>query len=168
MGVPDTVPEAVEVAPKKKRNRLPAAAPSTPKPSKKPRINPVKLPDLPTAADLFGSDDSEDEQQPITSSAPRRGKKTPIYSYISSRIANGYSRQAHSAKTGSHYVEVKVYKCDDIDKVLPINRWQHSVITVKNQTNADTEAWAHLTKFISATRKEFREIPKTFISNNYF
>lgn len=90
-----------------------------------------------------------------------------LLSYITRRLSNGHARQSHSTKTGSHYVELKVYKCDEIKKVLPVNRWRQAIVTIKNQTDDNTEAWQHLSNFIIATRKEYRTCPPSFMSNFY-
>jgi hypothetical protein len=124
-----------------------------------PPISPVMKP---RSADLFGSDSDDNI---LENSDVRKG--TPIYSYITRRLANGTSRQSDDNKKGTHYVELKVYSCDEIDKVQPMNRWRHSVVTIKNRTDNHTEAWAHLAKFISATRKEFKDCPPSFNSTYY-
>lgn len=105
-----------------------------------------------SARDVFGSDSDEDavNVQP--------GKKNlPLCSYFSKRISHGVSRQSDQNKAGTHYVELKVYNCDEIKHIQPMNRWRHSIITVKNRTDDNTEAWKHLTEFIKATRREFKD-----------
>lgn len=132
-----------------------------------PTISPI--PPLPktTARDLFGAD-SEDEDEPAEHAASKSGKKIqPMYSYFTRKIARGYSRQSDENKVGSHYIELKIYKCDEIKNVLPLNRWRHAIVAIKNRTNDNTEAWRRLSEFVAATRKEFRENPPTFI-NSYF
>ncbi|PZC86441.1 hypothetical protein B5X24_HaOG209160 [Helicoverpa armigera] len=115
-----------------------------------------------TARDLFGSDSDDDELDRGTAD----GKKiAPIYSYITRRLANGFSRQIDEAKTGGYYVELKIYNTDEIERVPPVNRWRHSVITIKNKTNTDTESWKLLNAFIKETRKEFKNRTPTFISS---
>lgn len=135
---------------------------STAPPPKKIRINPIKKP-TPSSAELFGSDSSEED----TVSAAGSKKGTALYSYITRKLANGMSRQTDDTKTGTHYVELKIYACDEIKNVTPINRWRHSVITIKNRTNVDTEAWSHLTDFVKATRKEYKHCPVSF-NSSYF
>lgn len=51
-------------------------------------------------------------------------------------------------KTGTHYVELKVYSCDEI----------------QNRTDANTEGWARLTDYIyvNTTRNEFKHSPPSF------
>lgn len=134
-----------------------------PKKKKTPIIKPISSVMKPSVSDLFGSD-SEEEDAPIPLE-PKKG--TPIYSYITRRLANGNSRQINESKTGSHYVELKVYSCNEIQNVQPMNRWRHSVVTIKNRTDTDTEAWSRLTDFIAATRREFKNCPPTFTSNYY-
>ncbi|XP_028174002.1 uncharacterized protein LOC114362701 isoform X2 [Ostrinia furnacalis] len=138
-----------------KRKRKSSKSASTSKKSKAEHAHRV------TAAELFGSDSEDDD---VTPPAPSPGK---LLSYISRRLANGISRQAHPSKPGSHYIELKVYKCNDIEKVSPVNRWRQAIITVKNRTDDNSEAWTHLSNYIIATRKEFRSCPPTFVSNYY-
>lgn len=104
-----------------------------------------------SARDMFGSD-SDDECAVIP------GKKgVELCSYYSKRVANGVARQMNTQKQGSHFIELKVYNCEEIKNIQPMNRWRHAVITIKNRTNDDTVAWGYLTDFIRATRKEFKD-----------
>lgn len=135
---------------------------SQPSTSKKARVNihPIDSSAKPTAQDLFGSD-SEDDQLEQT-----KGKnKSPIYSYITRRLANGFSRQIDESKGGAYYIDLKVYQSDEIERVTPVNRWRYSVLTLKNKTNQNTEAWRHLQAFISASREEFKKCTPTFVSS---
>ncbi|XP_049872824.1 uncharacterized protein LOC126380908 [Pectinophora gossypiella] len=154
----------------KKRGKSSAASESSSskksKPSGRsmPSISPVPVHKKPTARELFGTD-SEDETEEPSSSGNK--KFTPLYSYLTRRVANGLARQADEDKKGSHYIEMKIYKCDEVEKVSAINRWRHAIVTIKNRTDDDTDAWQHLSKYISATRKEFKNCPPTFIGS-YF
>lgn len=134
--------------------------------SKKSKHSPSIRPIKPTARELFGTD-SEDEAENVVNSQSASGKKAPLISSMTRRLANGISRQTHPNKLGTHFVEVKVYKVAEIENTSPMNRWRQAILSVKIQTNDNTEAWQHLTKYIAATRKEFKDIPPTFISN-YF
>lgn len=133
--------------------------------SKKPHFKPIP-PKKPTAYDLFGTD-SEDEEVKDVPAADTGRKLVPLSSYITRRLANGHSRQSFDCKPGTHYIDLKVYRCDEINKIQPINRWRQAIVTVKNQTSDNTDAWQHLANFIMATRKEFRKCPQTFVSNYY-
>lgn len=115
-----------------------------------------------TASELFGNDSGDEEEQ-------KRGKKklTPLYSSISTRVANGTSRKTDDSKSGSHYVELKIYKCDEVEHVSPMNRWRHAIISIKNKTYENTEAWRLLSNYINATRKEFKNCPPTFVGAYY-
>lgn len=142
---------------------VPARSQSPPPPKvKKPVIKPIP-PKKATVRDIFGTDsEDEDQDQPVA------GKPIQLLqSYMTRRLANGHSRQTCDTKKGSHYIELKVYNCDEIEKVSPMNRWRHAIVCVKNKTDENTEAWQHLTNFIIATRKEFRNCPINFISNYY-
>lgn len=132
--------------------------------SKKMKINPVSKPHL-TARDLFGTDSDEEDGDTQTTA----GKKpsTVLLSSITRRLATGHARQSLPTKTGTHYIELKVYRCDEIENVAPMNRWRQAVVALKNRTDEGTEAWGHLTKFMCATRKEFKSSSQTFMSS-YF
>lgn len=156
-------------AKKKKVSKRQRPTPSSSNVHKKPKINPVQIVrSVPstsqpvTAAELFGSDSEDDVD--VQTPAPPSGK---LLSTITRRLANGSSRQTDVTKIGSHYVEMKVYRCDEIERVAPINRWRQAIVTVKNRTDENTDAWMHLSNFIIATRKEFRKCPPTFVSNYY-
>lgn len=113
-----------------------------------------------SASDIFGSD-SDDEL--MVASKP--GKKSqPISSYFNKRVATGVSRQTDQTKTGTHFIELKVYNCDEIRNVQPMNRWRHAIITIKNQTNENTKAWEHLSQFIKETRREFKDCRPDILS----
>lgn len=151
---------------KKKRSSSSTPVPSTSSSGSRPKkvkINPVQKPHV-TAKELFGSD-SEDEEDDSSKSVPASSGK--LLSYMSRRLANGVSRQGHPTKTGTHYVELKVYRTDEIQKIAPVNRWRQAIVTIKNQTDDTGEAWQHLANFIIATRKEFKTCPPTFVSNYY-
>lgn len=92
-----------------------------------------------SAKDIFGSDSDDDQ------CAPKAGKKptTAICSYFTKRVPHGVMRQTNVEKEGSHYIELKVYKCDEINHIQPMNRWRHAIITVKNKSDVGTEAWEH-------------------------
>lgn len=112
-----------------------------------------------TSKELFGSD-SEDAADEM---AQTNNKGIcPLNSCLVRRIQNGVARQANPDKAGSHYVDLKVYRCDEIEKVTPLNRWRQSVVSLKYRTNDDTVAWGHLADFINAARKEFKGVPPTF------
>lgn len=139
-------------------------APSTSRSApKKPYFKPIP-PKKATAYDLFGTDSEDDEKEDVAVPG-----KAPIQltSYLTRRLANGHSRQTYEHKPGTHYIDLKVYRCDEIKNVQPINRWRQAIVTVKNQTSENTDAWQHLTNFIMATRKEFVKCPPTFVSNYY-
>lgn len=94
-------------------------------------------------------------------------KKPPmIYSYVTRRLANGFSCQIDENKKGAFYIELKVYKCAEIERIQPVNRWRHSVITIKNKTNEDSESWRHLNEFIISTRRKYTQVQMLY-SNVY-
>lgn len=124
----------------------------------KPLVKPYSSP-APRLTELFG-EDSDDGPTPQTSSSAI----APLQSIITNKVSAGVSRQVMPDKTGSHYFELKVYRCSDIEKVSSLNRWRHAVTTIKLKTHTDSLVWQHLANVVSATRKEFRGIPNTFSS----
>lgn len=149
--------------PKKRSAAVTEPGPSK-RTSKKLKINPVSNISKPTAHDLFGSDSEEEPVPEIT----KKGKKpAPVYSYFTRRLANGFSRQSNETKSGSHFVEIKIYKTTEIENVLPVNRWPHSIITIKNQIDEGSETWRVLSELIGVTRKDFKKCPPAFISQYY-
>lgn len=119
----------------------------------------------PTSSDLFGDGSGEEEESiPL----PSKGKKVPpIYTQYTRRVANGISRQCIESKMGAYYVELKIYDVSEIERVLPINRWRHAVVSLKNRTDDNTPAWAYLKKFLNETKKEFKGCPHDFVSSYY-
>lgn len=113
-----------------------------------------------SASDVFGFD-SDDGR--IATTQPGK-KPAAICSYFTKRLPHGLSRQIDMEKSGSHYIDLKIYNCDDIRTVQPMNRWRHAIITIKNKTGTESEAWTHLTNFIAATRKEFKGCQPELIS----
>lgn len=118
-----------------------------------------------TAKQVFGLASDEEDNEPSGSN----GKKPvpSIVSYVTQKTAQGFSRTYYDNKPGKYFIELKVYKCDEIEKIQPMNRWRHSIITIKNRTNDDSEAWRKLTDFISSTKKEYKNCKKMLISNYY-
>lgn len=113
-----------------------------------------------TSRQLFWSDESDPEDD-VT------GKKSELINYMTRRVANGYSRQVASLNKGDYYVEVRVFKCDEIEKVPPANRWRQAILTVKTRTDQDTGAWRHLTRCIKEMRENFKGCPPQFIGTLY-
>ncbi|CAH0730465.1 unnamed protein product, partial [Brenthis ino] len=70
-----------------------------------------------TAQDLFGVDSDDGEINDVTCK-----NTSPLVSYLTKRVTNGFSRQIKFDKPGSHFVEIKIYKCEEIERVSPMNR----------------------------------------------
>ncbi|XP_047023155.1 uncharacterized protein LOC124633463 [Helicoverpa zea] len=134
-------------------------------------ISPVMKPqrsDMKTTShDLFGSDSDDDREEIAASNLKGNKKITPLYSYFTRRVANGLSRQTDELKQGPYYIELKIYDVKTIEHVAPINRWRHSIISIKNRTENNTPAWARLKDFIDETRREFKNCPLEFVSSYY-
>lgn len=141
------------------KKQSPASHP--PKKRSSPTVNPI-TPVKATVEDLFGEDSECEESTP---SLPPTPSPPLLQSVFVNRVATGLSKQILPNNTGTHYVEIKVYKCSDIENVMPINRWRHSVSSLKMQTNTESILWQHLANVVSAARKEFRGMPNTFTSN---
>ena len=74
------------------------------------------------------------------------------------------SWQTDDKKIGRYYVELKIYDYAEIERIAPMNRWRHSIITLKNQTADGTPAWQHLKEFLNKTCLEFKQSPIEFVS----
>ncbi|CAH0717052.1 unnamed protein product, partial [Brenthis ino] len=114
-----------------------------------------------TAQDLFGVDSDDGEINDVTCK-----NTSPLVSYLTKRVTNGFSRQIKFDKPGSHFVEIKIYKCEEIERVSPMNRWRYAIVALKNRTNVDTESWRHLSAYLSEVRKEFKECSPNFINSH--
>lgn len=160
-GADSSASEASVVKKTEEKSRKRKSEPSKPSTSKKtkPYVSPAAVPRS-TARDLFGSD-SDDE----CCEAGNKSLHSPIYSYFTRRLANGFSRQVDMDKTGEYYIEVKIYKHSEIKNVTPVNRWRQSILTIKNSVNEDAVSWGYLKKFIKSTKKEFKTKPPTFIGS---
>ncbi|CAB3254146.1 unnamed protein product [Arctia plantaginis] len=127
-------------------------------------INPISASTRPTLHDLFGTD-SDDEQEEETVGSTSGKKIPPLHSYYTRRVANSISKQIDENKKGKFYVEVKIY--DHSERIAPINRWRHAIVTVKNRTNDGTLAWNHMKNFLKETHREFKHCPIDYVSS-YF
>lgn len=135
-------------------------APIPQRPKKKTvTINPITPVQL-TMEDLFGENSEDEEPEPSGTNSP-----PPLQSIFINRLATGLSKQVLPDKKGAYYIELKVYRTSDIEHIMPINRWRHSVSSLKIQTDSDSTVWQHLTNVVTAARKEFRGLPNTFTSN---
>lgn len=150
---------------------LPCAQPSKPKKrsktstssrenSKKTKLQASSSPCKPTMKDLFG-DDSDDDN----AAAGASGKDMRLPCYFTRRVANGYARQYFPNKKGSFYIELKIYDSNEIEKVVPMNRWRQAIVAVKTLTENNTEAWRHLSSYLKITRAEFKECPPSFTNS---
>lgn len=143
--------------------RKPAAGVSAAKKSKKVKINPLENPPMKiTAQDLFGSDSEHEEEGTV--SKPGNEPPRQLYSYFTRRVANGYARQLSETKRGSYYVELKIYNTQEVEKIAPVNRWRHSVLTIKTKASDDSECWPHVKEFVAACRRDFKNCPTAFIT----
>lgn len=120
----------------------------------------------PTSYDLFGTD-SDDEQEEETAASTTGKKIPPLHSYYTRRVANGLSKQTFENKKGKFYIELKIYDHSEIERVAPINRWRHAIISVKNRTDDGTPAWKHVKDFFKETHNEFKHCPIDYVSS-YF
>lgn len=111
-----------------------------------------------TISNLFGEKDDKLEGNSSRNYLP---------AYITQRQSSGYTKKAFENKPGTHYVELKIYECAEIENVSPMNRWRHSIFNLKNRTDTDAEAWKVLLQYMMAVDKEFADCRQYPISNNY-
>lgn len=106
----------------------------------------------------MGGESDEDE-------APNAlGKNNELCSYLYRRVPRGVSKQFNNNISGSHYVDLKLYMCDEIATVSPMNRWRHAVVTLKLKTDENTAAYRYLVKFLKEIKKNFKNAPVTYVS----
>lgn len=148
-------PEILPVPPKKKKSKTDKATATKTKITSKAiqeKKQEKKSAKRSTMNELFGYNSEENEGNDIP--------KNILYSYLTQRTGNGYARQTYNTKIGSHYVELKIYDCAEIDNVSPMNRWRHAIFALKCKSNTDTKAWSSLTQYITDVKKEFEKKPK--------
>lgn len=93
-----------------------------------------------TARDLLGSDSDEPQDSSYGNEE--------LSSYIYRRVANGYTKQYKNNQRGSHYIDLKIYKCNELENVKPKQRWRKSILTLKTKTDDNTRGWQHLVDFL--------------------
>lgn len=110
-----------------------------------------------TAKDLIGVDSDIDEDQ--------HGKKDELISYFSRRVANGISKQHNPELEGSHFIDLKLYMCQEIENVSPMNRWRHAVVTLKMKADDNNDGWKYLVKFLQDAKTKFKNCPVSYMSS---
>lgn len=152
----------VETKPQEKNMKRKASKPKEVSTSKKSKtvINPITPPARITSQDLFGQDSDDEPKSEPSQGCSKTGKAIPpLYSYYTKRESKGYSRQISETKKGKYYVELKIYDAEEIKKIQPMNRWRHSIITIKTQVNDDHNSWRYVKDFVKATHADFKNCP---------
>ena len=111
--------------------------------------------------DLFGEDSDPETSSPSSSTTGKNAP--PLFSYFTKRAKKGYSRQISESKHGKYYVELKIYETDEIKKIQPVNRWRHSIATIKTHLNEDADSWNHIKEFVLLTQNDFKNCPITLL-----
>lgn len=109
-----------------------------------------------TAKDIMGTDSDIEENS--------SGKKDELISYLCRRGSNGVSKQVNNNLSGSRFVDFRLYLCSEIENVTPMNRWRHSIVTLKTKIDEDQAAYKHLVKFLKEIKKDFKDCPVTYTS----
>lgn len=110
-----------------------------------------------TAKDIMGTDSDADENQ-------KAGKKDELVSYLCRRGSNGISKQFNPDIGGLRFVDLKLYMCNEIESISPMNRWRHAVVTLKTKIDDDNPAYRYLVKFLKKVKKNFKDCPITYVS----
>lgn len=110
-----------------------------------------------TAKDIIGTDSDFDEDQTA-------GKKDELISYLCRRGSNGVSKQIHPDKQGLRFVDFRLYMCNEIENITPMNRWRQAIVTLKTKVDDNTPAYKYLVKFLKEVKKDFKDCPVTYTS----
>lgn len=111
-----------------------------------------------TAKDIMGTDSDADEDKKI-------GKKDELISYLCRRGPSGISKQFNSDIRGSRFADLKLYMCNEIQNISPMNRWRHAIVTLKTKIDDDNPAYRYLVKFLKEVKKNFKDCPITYVSS---
>ncbi|KAL0880875.1 hypothetical protein ABMA27_002056 [Loxostege sticticalis] len=128
------------------------------KPSVKKEDKKGKKAKLTTANDIMG-DDSDDPAEDIYGT-------DDLNSYIYRRVANGYTKQYKNDQTGTHYIDLKIYECKELENVKPKQRWRKSILTLKTKSDNNTDAWRHLVNFLKDVKLQFKDVPISFVNTS--
>lgn len=90
-----------------------------------------------------------------------------LSSYIYRRVANGYTKQYKNNQQGTHYIDLKIYKCNKLENVQPKQRWRKSILTLKTKSDDNARGWHHLVQFLKEIKNEFKDVPINFVGTNH-
>lgn len=133
------------------------AAKKRKQPNKKSKPKTLKTSEKLTAKDIMGSD-SEIDDSPS-------GKRDELNSYLSRRVANGISKQYNNDINGSCFIDLKLYTCEEIVNISPMNRWRHAIVTLKMKSEENDPAYRYLVKFLKEAKNKFKDCPVTYVSS---
>ncbi|XP_063369034.1 uncharacterized protein LOC134657418 [Cydia amplana] len=85
-------------------------------------------------------------------------------SSIVQRVANGLTKRTLELD-GAFFVELRVYKTDDVRRELPENRWKKALLSIKTQLDSDTPPWESLIKFTKHIKSLFKDTEAKFYLN---
>lgn len=89
--------------------------------------------------------------------AASRARAAPsLQSVLTRRVADGNLRRTADL-VGDLFVELRLYNTKDIRSVAPRDRWEKSVLSLKYQTDSDSDELDLLRQFIRRVRAEFVE-----------
>lgn len=126
-------------------------------------IAPYTPPPRLTSSDLFGED--SDAEPPKTSNAATKTGIPPLHSYFTRRQAKGYTRQMSETKEGRFYIELKIYNAEEVQKIMPINRWRYAITTIKIKLDEKNESWCSIKDFVKLTKKDFKNCPISVVGS---
>lgn len=99
----------------------------------------------------------QSEEQATTNSTPR-----PASSFIT-RVSSGHVRRATNT-TGDYFVELKVYKTEDINSVPQDERYRKALASLKLECADNSKEWDALQKFISTAYLLFENSEPVFFN----
>lgn len=74
----------------------------------------------------------------------------------SKRVADGVVRRT-SQRAGNLFVELKLYRTDDIKGVDPLKRYEKASVALKYQVDQDAPELEHLRIFLKRCKEQFTE-----------
>lgn len=91
-----------------------------------------------------------------------------LRSWLTQRVAGGYTSQSDPTKVGEYFVELRVYNTREVEKIPANERWKHSLLSLKLGTNTDTRFWKALNATVIAGRDELKHIQPILFTDNVF
>lgn len=84
----------------------------------------------------------------------RAANSTPLTSVLTRRVPDGVVRRLQNLR-GDHFIELKLYKVEDINKVAPLDRWEKAIVNLKLQIDGNAAEVTLINKFLKLCKERF-------------